>query len=185
VAVCTAKLSEARILVESGVRGSLITSPQVTASKIAQLLSLTRTDAQLMVTVDSERNAVQLQSAAAAADVRLNCVLELEVGQKRTGVLRAGALSLARLLHTQSHTHFAGVQAYCGHLQHVRSYAERTRLSVSTMRDAAEFVVALRAAGLDVPIFTGRQTLLSHSVDAACVLWTPRSVTCAHIQNCT
>eukprot|EP00007_Cunea_sp_BSH-02190019_P007902 CAMPEP_0174246206 /NCGR_PEP_ID=MMETSP0417-20130205/41931_1 /TAXON_ID=242541 /ORGANISM="Mayorella sp, Strain BSH-02190019" /LENGTH=401 /DNA_ID=CAMNT_0015326059 /DNA_START=50 /DNA_END=1255 /DNA_ORIENTATION=- len=158
IGVCTAKLSEAQVLLEAGVRGVLITSPQVTERKIAQLLRLSTIDPTLMVTVDSERNVLQLQAAAVAAQQHVRCLVDIEVGQRRTGVPLERAFSLVRLLAESSHTDFCGIQAYCGHLQHVKEFEERSRLSIGAMRTAAEFVAELRSLGFEVPIFTGTGT---------------------------
>src|SRR5512137_2920969 len=48
VGICVAKISEAEVLVRSGVRGALITSPVVTDYKISRLMDCLSLDPELM-----------------------------------------------------------------------------------------------------------------------------------------
>ena len=68
-----------------------------------------------------------ISDAAEAAGIRVPALIDLDVGQQRTGVLPGGpALALAREVGRMPGLRLVGVQGYEGHLQHVEQ-AERRR----------------------------------------------------------
>ena len=125
VGVCCQKVSEAEALVAGGVGDVLIANEIVGAGKHERLAALAR-KAQLAVCVDAAQNVLDLDAAAARAGVRLDVYVEINVGADRCGVeAGAPALALARSVVGCSHLRFAGLQAYHGGAQHVRSVAGR------------------------------------------------------------
>src|SRR4029434_10352167 len=65
VGICCATLGEAEVMVQGGIAGVHITSPQVTDSKIARLIALNRSASLgLSVVVDHPDNLVALERAA-------------------------------------------------------------------------------------------------------------------------
>ncbi|HVL35839.1 MAG TPA: DSD1 family PLP-dependent enzyme [Burkholderiales bacterium] len=151
VGVCCQKVSEAEALVEGGVRDVLVTNEIVGAPKLRRLAELAQ-HTRLGVCVDDADNV----RALAASGARLDVYLELEVGMRRCGVAPgAPALALARAVAQAPGLRFAGLHAYHGRAQHVRSLAERG----TAIARAAEAVRATRALlaqnGIDCPIVTG------------------------------
>jgi D-serine deaminase-like pyridoxal phosphate-dependent protein len=155
VGVCCQKVAEAEAMVEGGIADVLVSNEVVGAPKLERLASLARR-AKVGVCVDDAGNVRDLDAAARHAGVTLDVYVELEVGMGRCGVAPGEpALALARAVAAAPHLHFAGLQAYHGRAQHVRSMAERRAL----IEKAAEAVRATRALlernGIACPIVTG------------------------------
>ena len=130
---CVQKLSEAEALARGGVRNLYISNEIVAASKLARVtalaLSLQAQGGRLAMAVDSEMGVSALAQAmqnAHAGDGAIDVLVEIEVGQGRCGVAPgAAAVALARAIHAQPTLRFAGLQAYHGGAQHLRTAAER------------------------------------------------------------
>lgn len=125
VGVCCQKVSEAEALVAGGITDVLITNEIIGTGKLDRLAALAR-KAKLGVCVDAARNVADLDAAAARAGVRLDLLVEINVGADRCGVEPgAPALELARSIVASPNLRFAGLQAYHGGAQHLRSVADR------------------------------------------------------------
>ena len=95
----------------------------------------------------------------AAPIARSACVVEIDVGQGRTGVTRPeDAVRLARRIDGLPQLRYRGVQAYYGHLQHVPAYADRKAKAAEQWARLRPFLEALSAAGLRPEIVTGGGT---------------------------
>jgi len=141
VGVCCQKVSEAEALVAGGVTDVLIANEVVGAGKLDRLAALARR-ARLAVCVDAAQNVADVNAAAARAAVRLDVLVEVNVGGNRCGVEPgAPALALARAIAASPNLRFAGLQAYHGSAQHVRHVAERR----TAIHRAAALVQSTRA----------------------------------------
>lgn len=125
VGQCCQKVSEAEILVEGGVTDVLVSNEVAGAPKLARLAALAR-KARIGVCVDDADNIAELDAAAAALNVTLHVLVEIDVGGKRCGVAPgAPAAHLAQLIDRSQNLCFEGLQAYHGSAQHLRTEAER------------------------------------------------------------
>jgi D-serine deaminase-like pyridoxal phosphate-dependent protein len=151
VGVCCQKVSEAEALVEGGVRDILVSNEVVGAPKIERLARLSGR-ADIGVCVDDLGNLREI----AASGARLDVYIELEVGMGRCGVAPGEpALALAREIAKAPSLRFAGLHAYHGRAQHVRSMAER-RTSIERAAQAVRSTRQLfRQHGIDTPRVTG------------------------------
>ena len=151
VGVCCQKVSEAEALVDGGVRDVLVSNELVGVRKIERLARLAGR-AHIGVCVDDLGNLRDL----AATGAKLDVYIELEVGMGRCGIAPGEpALALAREIMTSPHLRFAGLHAYHGRAQHVRSMAER-RASIERAADAVRRTQALfKEHGIETPIVTG------------------------------
>jgi len=141
VGVCCQKVSEAEALVAGGVADVLIANEVVGAGKLARLAALAAR-ARLAVCADAAENVLALDAAAARAGVRLDVLVEINVGADRCGVAPgAPALTLVRAIAAGRNLRFAGLQAYHGGAQHLRSVAERR----NAIGSAVELVQATRS----------------------------------------
>lgn len=166
VGICCATLDEAQVMAESGVRGILITSPVTTAFKIDRLIRLVRQAPDTMIVVDNPGNASALADAAKQAGIVLSVLVDVELGFGRTGVLTVEAAeTLARVVASLPSLHFAGVQAYGGHLQHTADYRRRLDLSQRAHAFISEIVARLAQIGLPPAIVTGGGTG-THAIDS-------------------
>src|SRR6478752_5324115 len=85
--ICAATVPEAEALAAAGIRGILLTSPIVDVGKIGRMVALATSGADVMLAVGSHRQAKLLSEAAEAAGVDLSALVDLDVGDRRTGSL--------------------------------------------------------------------------------------------------
>jgi D-threonine aldolase len=166
--VCVQKVSEAVALAAQGVTDIYISNVVTSLSKcehLAQILS--RLSAQiasnfkLSVAADSLHGIRSLAQAmhSHASAYRLPVFIEIDVGQQRCGVEPGeAAVVLAQEISKHAQLHFAGLQAYHGRAQHLRSAAERAAAMALVMEKVSFTKAALTAAGFAVPLITGAGT---------------------------
>lgn len=151
VGVCCQKVSEAEALVDGGIGNVLVSNEVVGATKIARLAALSRR-AQLGVCVDHADGV----AALAASGARLDVYIEIEVGMGRCGVAPGEpALALAEAIGRSANLRFAGLQAYHGRAQHMRSTAERRAAIEGAARAVRITEELLNKHGIECPIVTG------------------------------
>lgn len=158
VGVCCQKVSEAEGMVAGGVGNVLISNEVVGWPKLERVAALAKR-AEVAVCVDNPANAADLDRAARAAGVRLDVLVEIDVGAKRCGVAPGQpALELARTVAALEHLRFAGLQAYHGAAQHVRSVTDRRAAierSIGVTRATRDL---LEENGLECRVVTGGGT---------------------------
>jgi D-serine deaminase-like pyridoxal phosphate-dependent protein len=158
VGVCAAKISEAEALVEAGISGVLITGPVASREKNRRLVELLKRSSFLMAVVDHPDEVGFLERRLAAEKLQLDVLVDVDVGQRRTGVLPAKALALGELIIKSRHLRLRGIQAYAGHLQHVTRFEERRAASRAALRQAAAVFRKLKAREPACSIFSGSGT---------------------------
>ena len=98
VGITCAKLGEAEVMVDGGIKNILIANQIVGPQKIARLAALAR-HAEIMVAVDDRRQRADLCAAAQAAGVTIGVLVEVNIGMDRCGVEPGEpALALARVV---------------------------------------------------------------------------------------
>jgi D-serine deaminase-like pyridoxal phosphate-dependent protein len=165
VGVCVQKTSEAQALAFSGVTNIYVSNQVIAPAKCAQLAqlceSLSGNGGQLALAVDSVLGVQRIAQAMAqhgGASV-LDIFIEIDVGQARCGVPPDdAAVPLAQAIAQHSGLRFAGLQAYHGQAQHVRSVTERRSAMAAVLLDVQCTTAALAAAGFSVPLVTGAGT---------------------------
>jgi len=150
--VTCAKVGEAEVMANAGIRDILIANQVVGEQKIARLLSLLPR-ADVIVAVDSPENVDALDRAARERDVRLSVVVEVNTGMDRAGVEPGEAsIELSRYGEQKPGLHYAGLMGWEGHTVKIADPAEK-RMAV---RKAVGLLTATaddcRAAGLPVEI---------------------------------
>jgi D-serine deaminase-like pyridoxal phosphate-dependent protein len=158
VGITCAKLSEAEVLADAGIRDILIANQIVGRVKIARLIELAKR-AEPMVAVDSEENARMISEAAVKAGLKIRALVEVNVGLNRCGV-EAGepALALARVLAALPGIRFEGLQGYEGHIIDLPNEAERAEKAKAAMKLMVESRRLIEKAGIPVRIVTGGGT---------------------------
>jgi 3-hydroxy-D-aspartate aldolase len=158
VGVCCQKVSEAEAMVAGGIADVLIANEIVGSAKLARLAALAKR-ARVSVCVDDADNAVDLDDAARAVGVRLDVLIEVNVGADRCGVAAGEpALRLAQVVSELGNLRFTGMHAYHGAAQHVRSLAERRIAIQQAIEHARRTRDLIEAEGLDCEIVTGAGT---------------------------
>jgi len=153
-----AKLNEAEILADVGLRDIFIGNQIVGERKLRRLAKLA-SRAMVGVCVDDGDNINQMSRAAVEQGVQIGVLVEVNIGMNRCGVEPGeAALELARHAHSSPGLHFVGLQGYDGHLQLLADAGERRAKS---MEAAQRLVVTRRmieAAGIPVEVVTGAGT---------------------------
>jgi len=153
--VCCQKVSEAEALVEGGVADVLVSNEVVGAPKLERLAALARR-ARIGVCVDDAANVRALQAAAQAAGASLDVYVEIDVGAARCGVPPGEpALLLAREVAGSAPLRFAGLQAYHGPAQHLRSAGDRRAAIARAAQAAHQSRRLIESAGVACPVVTG------------------------------
>src|SRR6266853_1546869 len=149
VGVCSQKVSEAEALVAGGVADVLVTNEIVGKTKVARLARLAH-EAKVAVLADA---------AARAERVQLEVLIEIDVGAHRCGIEPGEpALALASAVAGCRNLRFAGLHAYHGAAQHLRSASER-RAAIAAAADKARLTKSLiENAGIACETITGAGT---------------------------
>ena len=158
VGMCCQKVSEAEALVAGGVADVLVTNEIVGKRKVERLARLAR-EAKVAVLADDAGNVEDLDSAARTEGVRLEVLVELNVGADRCGVETGeGALALARTISACRNLRFGGLHAYHGAAQHLRSAPERRAVIAAAADKARQAKVLIEKAGIECATVTGAGT---------------------------
>jgi D-serine deaminase-like pyridoxal phosphate-dependent protein len=151
VGACCQKVSEAEAMVDGGIGDVLVSNEIVGARKLERLAALSRR-ARIGVCVDNLENLKELGNSGANLDV----YIEIEVGMRRCGIAPGEpAVNLARQILSFKNLRFAGLQAYQGRAQHIRSMEERHRAIELAAQHVQHTKRLLAEAGIPCPRVTG------------------------------
>jgi D-serine deaminase-like pyridoxal phosphate-dependent protein len=152
IGVTCAKLGEAEVMANAGIRDILIANEIVGEQKLARLVHLRRR-ADVIVCVDAIEPAEALSAAAAACGVVLRVLVEVNIGLNRCGVEPGPpTVALARKVAGLPGLRFAGVMGWEGHLASLSPSAEKEARCRSAVGTLVESAGACRAEGLGVEI---------------------------------
>jgi D-serine deaminase-like pyridoxal phosphate-dependent protein len=158
VGITCAKLGEAEVVADAGIRNILIANQVVGPLKIRRLIELCRR-ADPMVAVDSPANVQMLSEAASAAGLSIGVLVEVDVGMARCGVPPGQpALELARLVGSLPGLRFEGLQGYEGHCVDLRDESERVEKTRQSLKLLVESRRSIERSGLRVNIVSGGGT---------------------------
>ncbi len=177
VGVCVQKTAEAEVMMAGGVYNVYISNEVIAPGKLVRVAALAQTAAahggQLAIAVDSTEGVIRLAQAMNEARVNssragndvanvatvIDVFVEIDVGQGRCGV-EPGAAAVTLVLELRKHPalRFAGLQAYHGKAQHLRSAQDR-REAIVKAADAVRLTRQLiEAQGVAVGLVTGAGT---------------------------
>jgi len=158
VGVCCQKVSEAEAMVDGGVNDVLIANEVVGAVKIKHLVALAKR-AKIAVCADHADNVAALDAAARVAGVRLDVLVEVNVGANRCGAEPGEpAFKLAQQIHQSNNLRFAGLQAYQGGAQHLRKTEERRAAIEAACEKVRRTTALLEKANIPCERVTGAGT---------------------------
>lgn len=160
VGVCVQKTAEAEALAAAGVDDLYISNEVIAPHKLQRVAALARTLAarggRLAIAVDHRHGVQALAQALGPGDNLIDVFIELDVGQNRCGVAEpADVLPLAQAIGDHPALRFAGLQAYNGRAQHLRSVAERRAALETVLARVEQTRRLLQSAGLRLPLVTG------------------------------
>ena len=181
VGVCVQKTSEAEALVAGGVYNIFISNEVIAPTKLARVAALTRLLAplggKLAICVDSlegiKRLAASMNEGRLASGIAssIDVFIEVNVGQNRCGV-EPGSPAVPLALEIRKHPalNFAGLQAYHGKAQHMRSASDRQSAIDSAIKAVSHTRELIEDAGIKVGLVTGAGTGTA-SLEAASKLY--------------
>lgn len=159
VGLCCATVGEAEVLSEAGLPDLMITAPVSTRPKQERLAAILARTPRLSLVVDDADTLRAIAALAKSAGREVAVLIDLDVGQRRTGVTTpADAVRLARLIREARGLRLAGVQGYAGHLQHLEDLDERNRRTKDVHLSVAAFRAALEDDGHPCPVVSGGGT---------------------------
>ncbi|HYF43529.1 MAG TPA: DSD1 family PLP-dependent enzyme [Ramlibacter sp.] len=169
VGVCVQKTAEAEAMVAGGVWNVFITNEVIAPAKLARVARLAHRVAaengQLAIAVDSTEGIQRLAQAmnearvAGNAGAVIDVFVEIDVGQGRCGVAPGrSAVDLVHEIRKHPALRFAGLQAYHGRAQHLRTAQERRDVIAVAAQDATFTRKLIEAEGVPVDLITGAGT---------------------------
>lgn len=158
VGLCCQKVSEAEAMVLGGVPDVYVSNEVVGPRKLDRLAALAR-QARVMVAVDNEAAIKPLAEAAARHGAQVRVLVEINVGANRCGVEPGEpAVRLAQAVAREKNLTFAGLQAYQGRAQHLRTIEERKAAIADAVERSGRTVRLLKEAGLSCDVVGGAGT---------------------------
>jgi D-serine deaminase-like pyridoxal phosphate-dependent protein len=158
IGITCAKLGEAEVMAQSGIRDILIANQIVSPIKIARLVNLAAYS-DVIVAVESVENANALNAAALGKDIRLRVIIEVDIGMGRCGTLPGEeTLTLAQHIQTLPGLLFCGLMGYEGHLVMVADWADRRQKALADVARLTGTADLLRQHGIPVEIVSSGGT---------------------------
>ncbi|MFL6695496.1 MAG: DSD1 family PLP-dependent enzyme [Ramlibacter sp.] len=168
VGVCVQKTSEAEAMIGGGVNNIYITNEVIAPAKLARVADLAHQLAaeggQLAIAVDSVEGVRRLahemnERRRGGQPCVIDVFVELDVGQGRCGVTPGqSAVDLALEVRKHPPLRFAGLQAYHGKAQHLRSPRERREAIAIAVRDVRFTKKLIEDEAVPVTLVTGAGT---------------------------
>jgi D-serine deaminase-like pyridoxal phosphate-dependent protein len=155
VGLCCQTVGEAEAFVAAGISDVLLTAP-VPPWGWPRLAALAKR-ARVGAVIDSMDKIARAFVAARDADVAFDLYVEIDPGMGRAGVPPEQAHVLAGALSQYANLHYAGIQAYCGHHQHLPP-AERSAAHAAWNEQLCSLIDFLHAQGLPPRRVTGSGT---------------------------
>ena len=155
--VCTAKLSEAEVMVEGGVTDILIPNQIVHKDKIARMCALAR-QADMKVCVDNLQNVQDLSDVADAYGVKIGVLIEVDTQMGRAGVRSNEAgVAIARLAESLPGVDFKGVMSHQS-LKEFTGHDDRFKVGRETIQICLDVKAAIEAEGIAVEMVSSGET---------------------------
>ena len=159
VGICVAKISEAHALFKRGIEPLLMTTSNVTPTKINRAMHLRKWCDQFIQATDTPENARLLAEAADSLGLVADVVVDVDPGGHRTGITPGRpALELAQLVDRLPSLRLRGMLCYDGGSQHVTGFEKRESQTLERLVPAAETFEQFQRAGLSTEIFSGGGT---------------------------
>ena len=159
IGICTAKISEAEAMYQNGIDEILMTTTNVTPTKIRRAMNLRQENPRFVQATDSSQNARLLSEAASAMGIIADVVVDVDPGGHRTGITPGTpAMELAQLIDSLPSLNLRGLLCYDGGSQHVKGFEERKNQTLERLAGATDTFDLFNQSGLSTEIFSGGGT---------------------------
>jgi len=149
--ILVAKLSEAEVLINSGVQRIMLAYPLIGDSKLIRLTELARR-AEIVCAVDSYESARMLKKFAIFCNVTFKYVIIIDSGLRRLGVLPSKTIELYETLREFEGLNLVGVATHGGHVYGALNKQEVITASNQEKTAILEASRLLKTQGLDLSI---------------------------------
>ena len=164
--VCTAKLSEAEVMVEGGITDILIPNQVVHKDKIARMCALARR-ADMKVCVDNMQNVQDLSDIADAYGVKIGVLIEVDTQMGRAGVRsNEQGVAIAKLAESLPGVDFKGVMSHQSLLE-FKGEEDRYEVGRQTIQICLDVKDAIEAEGIGVEMVSSGETF---TIDVAATI---------------
>ena len=159
VGICSAKVSEAEAMFQHGIEQILMTTTNVTPTKIRRAMNLRESCEGFIQATDSPDNARLLSAAAESMGIVADIVVDIDPGGHRTGITPGQpALQLAQLIDSLPGLRLRGLLCYDGGSQHVKGFEQRKNQTLERLVAASGTYDLFQQSGLSTEIFSGGGT---------------------------
>ena len=159
VGICSAKVSEAEAMFQHGIEQILMTTTNVTPTKIRRAMNLRESCEGFIQATDSPDNARLLSAAAESMGIVADIVVDIDPGGHRTGITPGQpALQLAQLIDSLPGLRLRGLLCYDGGSQHVKGFEQRKNQTLERLGAASGTYDLFQQSGLSTEIFSGGGT---------------------------
>jgi 3-hydroxy-D-aspartate aldolase len=158
VGICTAKVSEAEALFAEGVQKIMMTTCNVSRSKIQRAMNIRKKNREFIQAVDNPQNAQDLSDAAKAARLTADVVIDVAMGTRSGVPPDDRAIALAQLVDKLPNLELRGMLAYDGGAQHIKGFKTRYEQTLNRFEPAVKTFERMKASGLNAEIFSGGGT---------------------------
>jgi D-serine deaminase-like pyridoxal phosphate-dependent protein len=156
--VCVATISEMALLCSANI-DVLLTTPIGSCNKADFIARLAANGARVRVVLDHSLQVAWYQEAAERARTTLDVLIDLDVGDHRTGVpCDERALTLARDVCSTANLKLRGVQAYSVSASHTEGRKARQAHSAAALAPAVAILDEIQRMVSDAAILTGGST---------------------------
>ncbi len=161
VGITVAKLGEAEIMADGGIRNIVVAYPIVGSSKLQRLIDLAKR-VHLTSVIDSCQVAEGISNAALQAGIVINVWVEIDPGYGRVGVKPGADLEkLAGALISMKGIRITGVLVFAGQSYDAENDEQRREVAVRETSIACEAAAALRGYGFPIESISAGSTPVS------------------------
>ena len=155
--ICSAKVSEAEVMVSGGIKDILITNQIVTPDKIKRMCKLSKL-ADIKVCVDNLENVRLISEIASTLDTTIGILIEIETNMKRAGVRTIEyAINIVKLIDTLPNIQFRGIMSHQA-LYEYQGEKHRKDTAKNTISKCLEFKKAIESEGFPIEIVSSGET---------------------------
>lgn len=150
--ITVAKVGEAEVMASEGLGNIFIANEIVGEKKLARIRTLAET-IDISFGIDSIYQVQEIESAFEGAGKKAQVLVEIEVGEKRSGVIEEAAyLALLEAVKECRNVHFKGVFSHDGHTYKAETTEECRELFEGATRRTVHFAKLASEAGFEAEI---------------------------------
>lgn len=157
IGICCAKLGEAEMMADGGIKEILIPNQIVTEQKINRLVEVNK-KSKVMVAVENKDNVSNLSDHFENNSMKLSVIIEVNVGMDRCGVELDEIVDFAKFIISKPGLEFEGIMGYEGHTVNIDNFEDRVNETTKAMDKLINAKNLLEENGIKVNIVSASGT---------------------------